>query len=171
MNAELIAVMLGGAVKYGVSCSGNKENKLSRVELAGLMKGMSDIEMDLAMAKYGNDDVAKLKVYKHVYRVVLDRAIKNGWSCKIGGIFETLVSLAVSEVMGDNLCIKCNGTGLKSVVRPCPCCKGTGYHALSGRKMANQLGIDEKAWRSNWKDRYSEILAYVISLDVVAFHH
>jgi len=67
-----------------------------------------------------------------------------------------LVRLALYELIRDNLCHTCNGTG-SAEYRKCHRCKGAGRKTLPYSYRYDFLGISEEAWKT-WSTRYSMIL-------------
>ena len=162
-SVELIGKLMAGAV--GVNfVRGTAGALLSKAELAGLLAGLSQAEMDLALAKYGCDELAHRRLLVHVQAYITAIALKEVWKPRSSELFGSLAVLVISEVVGENICPHCHGTGLVKV-RVCHVCNGTRHKAMSGRSIAQVLGLSNTQWLRDWKARYDMVYDYVYGLD------
>lgn len=164
MNAEIIAKMLTSAVRMG-GVGSTANDKLTKSELAGLLAGLSSVQFDFALAKYGDDDDAKRALLNHITTHTVQTAIKNKWQPRDSRVLQGMARVAVFEVFKDCQCTKCNGTGF-DMTRACKCCNGTGKKSMSKRSIARELGINEKTYREIWASRYAVIYEYVAGIDL-----
>ncbi|MGR9087311.1 MAG: hypothetical protein ACU841_09590, partial [Gammaproteobacteria bacterium] len=68
-------------------------------------------------------------------------AIRESWKVVRGRpTICNMARLAVKEVVGDNRCGRCKGRGIL-LARVCGQCNGSGYQRLSGRRIADEIGI------------------------------
>lgn len=165
-SVETLALLCGGVVRFGsVRGAAAGEGQLSRSELAGLMAGLNREQMLFAMAKYCGDEQSLRELWAHVYSYAAGLAGKQGWKIIKGKpIVSEMSRMAVYEVVSPGRCVKCRGTGLL-VNRACTSCSGTGFKRVSGRKLADCAGVDERQWRTCWKDRYELIVKYMQGLE------
>jgi hypothetical protein len=161
---EIIGVMVGGSgmVMSSGSFSGDR---LSRGEFAGLLRGLSPIAMNLALAKYAADKDAERMLIAQ-YRVeVMGDAIKQGWQIIKGKpTICNLAQYAVYEVISPNRCGKCKGRCFVGN-KVCMTCGGTGYRTISGRMIADALGVSEPSYRRHWKQRFELAVSRVQDID------
>ena len=162
-SVEVIGKLMGSVASVN-SVRGTANALLSKAELAGLMSGLSSAEMDLAIAKYGCDDGAKRRLLVHVQAYVTELAVKEGWKPRSRELLGTIALLVVSEVLSENLCPNCHGTGLVKV-KVCNVCNGTRHKPISGRKIAEQIGVSNTQWLRDWKPRYERVFDYVHRCD------
>lgn len=163
-SAEVIGKMFPTAMSFG-SVRGTTCAALSKAELAGMLAKLTPHEMNLALAKYGCDEIAKLRLLRNVQAYTTSLALKECWKPRTVELLATMASLAVNEVLSGNVCDKCHGTGLIGIIRVCKCCDGTGHFRVSGRKMADMIGVCEKQWRTLWKYRYNAVFEYVQQME------
>lgn len=167
-SAEMIVALLcAGSTRYhsvgGVG--GWLGGRLSRPELAGLMAGMNEVQTHLALAKYALDEDSERALIASVRVWAAGLAIQQGWDIVRGRpTVANMSALAVFDVVRPNRCCRCQGRGLVDN-RVCSCCSGTGYKALSGRKMAEAIGVDQSNYCRIWKGRYQMILNHVQNID------
>lgn len=163
-SVELIGKLMAGAVNVH-STRGSAGFVLSKSELAGCLSGLSDAEMNLAIAKYGCGDLEKGRLLVHVQAYVTELALKEGWKPRNRELMANIAIMAVNEVIGENICQHCHGVGLVNKIYVCKVCDGTRHKALSGRAMAKVLNISNTLWLRDWKNRYDRVFDYVQGLD------
>ena len=164
-NAEMIGLLCAGSVKYHEIRGGGAGGALSRAELAGKLSGLSTPAMHLALAKYGCDVDSERKLLAHIRVWAAGVAIRESWKIVRGR--PTLLNMcviSVFEVIRPNRCVKCSGRGQVSF-KVCPVCEGIGFKKLSGRNMAEAIGVDKNEYISKWRPRYEQIYAYVNKLE------
>lgn len=165
-KAALVAKLTANAVKLNKSPT-TSPSLLTKSELAGELAGLSEPEMDLAMAKYGKDELSKQRLLNHVQGYVLNK----DWKAQSNDLLNAIAVLAVNEVLTENLCPNCNGTGsvisrrFKLLTVVCKTCNGTRHKPKSGREMAKLLGVSNTQWINTWKNRYDFVLEYVCKLN------
>jgi hypothetical protein len=164
-GVETLALLCGGVARFGSVRGAAAEGQLSRSELAGLLAGLSREQMLFALAKYCGDEKSLRELWAHVYSYAAGLAGRQKWKIVRGKpIVSEMSRMAVYEVVSPGRCSKCRGTGLL-VNRACTSCSGTGFVRVSGRKLAECAGVDERRWRECWKDRYEQIVKYVQGID------
>jgi len=166
-SIEVIGLLCAGTTRYHEpGCSSRASgNDLTRAELAGLLAGLSTAQMALALAKYGDDVDSERALIAHVRVWAAGVAVRNGWQVVKGRpTITNMAALAVFDVVRPNRCSHCHGTEMVGH-RVCRVCSGTGYKPLSGRRIAEAIGVDECNYRRTWKARYESIMAYVQSID------
>jgi len=165
-NCESLALLSAGCVKYhpGLSASTNT-GKMSKLELAGLLKGLDTAAMLLALAKYLGDQDAERSLVSTVRVWAAGLANSQGWVWIKGKpVICNMSALAVFEVVRPNVCSCCLGNRY-TLGRPCVVCDGTGVKRLSERDIAEAIGLSRSVFRSQWKGRYADCLSYVIDID------
>lgn len=169
-SVEIIGLLCAGSVKYHQALgSGKAAGVLSRSELAGLLAGLSDSGMHLALAKYAGDLDCERKLIAHVRTWAAGVAFAEGWEVVRGRpTVVNLCALAVFEVVRPNVCPTCQGSGWtrsRSSVVLCKGCNGAAFRALSGREVAAAVGLANSTFCDTWRGRYDKILSFVQDLD------
>jgi hypothetical protein len=73
---------------------------------------------------------------------------------------KNLASLAINELLSNDICQKCGGTGyIQGKLHIA--CHGTGKRKRPDVYNANQCGIGEDAWRKTWRHRYQLVRGMV----------
>lgn len=164
-SVEIIGLLCAGSTRYHEYGGGSGVDRLTRSELAGLLAGLNEAAMNLALAKYALDLEAERCLIAHVRVWAAGVAVRERWQIVKGRPTVVNISaLAVFESVRPNRCCRCSGRGFVAN-RLCPVCTGSGYKALSGRKIADVIGVDECCFRRQWKQRYADVMAYVQGLD------
>jgi hypothetical protein len=165
-SVEIIALLCAGSTAYhGLPGGGSTGDRLSRLEIAGLLSGLNKAAMNLALAKYALDLDAERGLIAHVRGYAAGLAVKEGWHIVKGRpVLCNMAALAVFEAVRPNRCVRCSGRGVLGH-RVCIRCNGSGYKALSGRKIAEGIGVDEAAYRRSWREKYEHCFGYIQSLD------
>jgi hypothetical protein len=172
MGIERLAAMFGGCGSYSPRVGLSGGDSLTRAEIAGLMAGLGDVERDYVYAVFG-DEKAEQRLAAFVRRWVRARAEFCRWKDAPPERLDNVAVLVVIELVRPRVCPKCEGTGLvKRIVlghpwdmKPCASasCDG-GVVRLSGRQIADAIGIDESNYRRVWKVRYCEAYGVVNSI-------
>ena len=164
MSLEVLALLTAGSVNPasvgGKSCRGDS---LSKSEIAGLLAGLSDIEMAYAMAKFAGDDSAVSTVLIMTRKQAITFAVRSGWKVRPSQL-KALADIATHEALSPCKCKRCGGIGFR-LNKACIPCNGTGLGHESSRSMANAIGVDEAAYRRNWREKLSIVLAYLYDLE------
>ena len=165
-TVEVIGLMCAGSVRYHEALGGGGcPGQLSRAELAGLLSGLSCTAMNLALAKYAGDLDAERSLIAQVRVWAAGMAIREHWAIVRGRpTVVNMAALSVFEVVRPNRCPQCQGRGVENV-RICSCCDGTGYKALSGRVVADAIGVAETSYRDVWRGRYEQCIRHVQDID------
>lgn len=165
-NIETLKLLCAGSTRYHAGLrSTPSSDLLSRVEVAGLLAGLSSREMALAYAKHAGDLASERKLWSYVYEWAVGVAMREEWKIMRGRPTVANMSyLAVFEIVRPNRCSKCSGRGVDKV-RVCGCCNGSGIRPLSGRTIASAIGIDQSNYCRIWAMRYQSVLEYVRDID------
>lgn len=164
-SVEIIGLLCAGSTRYHDSGGGCCVDRLTRSELAGLLSGLNQAAMNFALAKYALDLEAERFLIAHIRVWAAGVAVHNHWEIVKGRpTLLNMSALAVFESVRPNRCCRCYGRGFVAH-RLCPVCSGSGYKALSGRKIADAIEVDECSFRRVWKQRYADVMSYVQSLD------
>lgn len=166
-SIEILAMLCAGSTRYhavgGRSFGGDR---LSGVELAGLLSGLGDCEINFVLAKYMGDMKSEQLLIKHVLDWLLAVAWNEHWKIIQGrSCLMNMAELAVFEVVRPNRCDKCGGGGYSVLFKLCKQCQGSGYARMSGRSIAEAIGIDEGNYRRVWKDRFNRCVSFVQVID------
>lgn len=165
-SMETLALLCAGSTRYheGLGC-GAASGQLSRSEIAGLLSGLSNNAMNLALAKYAGDLSSERKLWSCVYLHAVDMALAESWKIQRGRpTVANMAYLAVFEVVRPNRCNKCKGTGFVRI-KQCGCCAGSGYKLISGNAIAEAIFIDKSNYSRTWESRYVGVLNYVQAID------
>ena len=167
-SVEVIGLLCAGSTRYHHDgCGSSAENRLTRAELAGLLSGLGSVAMNLAFAKYAGDLESERMLIAQVRVWAAGVAVKESWHIVKGRpTLSNMAALAVFESVRPNRCGRCAGRGVVSG-RCCSVCNGTGYKALSGRKLADMLEVDQCSYRRIWNSRYEFCLKYIQHIDYI----
>jgi hypothetical protein len=166
MSLERFAVLFSGCgSSYKPGCRSTAGGALSRVEFAGLLAGLTEIEQNYFYAFFG-DDLARVNLSWELYQRVLSIARREEWRGDehyVVNIIRTMIATALDEML-DGRCHACNGTGLSKRVKVCASCMGSGVARLTDYRVASIVGIDRANYSRRWKQRYDRI--FVIIQDI-----
>jgi hypothetical protein len=166
-NVEIIGLLCAGSVKYHELSGGGggAAGVLSRAELAGLLSGLSSEAMNFALAKYAGDLEAERSFISQLRVWAVGVANQEGWQIVRGRpTVVNMCALAAFEVVRPNRCQRCHGRGV-DVSKPCVVCNGSTFRPLSGRFIADAVGVSETDFRRLWKGRYERIYGRVHNID------
>jgi hypothetical protein len=165
-SVEIIALLCAGSTAYhGLPGGGSTGDRLSRLEIAGLLSGLNKAAMNLALAKYALDLDAERGLIAHVRCYAAGLAVKEKWHIVKGRpVLCNMAALAVFEAVRPNRCVRCSGRGMLGH-RVCISCNGTGYKALSGRQVAEGIGVDEQSFRRVWRARFDGLYSYLHGIE------
>lgn len=164
-SVEIIGLLCAGSTRYHRAGCSFHGNRLARAELAGLLAGLTAVQMNLTLAKYAGDTDAERLLVAQVRVWAAGLAIRSDWRTVRGRpTICNMSAVAVFDVVRPNRCLRCGGTGTIGC-RVCARCNSTGYNGLSGRLIAEAMGVDESCYRRHWRVRYESVLAYVQGLD------
>ena len=120
-------------------------------------------DTDKAFLPDDQEAIRRVGIMNRVMWVEAGRlARKHKWKPRDVKTLVRLAEVALAESLGDPRCKCCNGTGevkKGAVVVACRRCDGSGNRSITGRAYADMIGIDEKAWRNSWADRYGYLQA------------
>ncbi len=139
MRVELIAVMVGGGAVNFNAVRGTSTSVLSRAELAGMLAGLAEHEMNYALAAYARIDSAKQKFSFHLYAKTAQFCVEEGWHPRTPDFLRKIAMLVVEELVDNK--------------------------KMTGCYKAEELGISETQWRKVWRARYAKICNYVNEMD------
>lgn len=165
-SVEIIGLLCAGSTRYhNHGGRSGASDQLSRSELAGLLSGLDRTAMNLALAKYAGDLGAERMLIANIRVWAAGIAVRESWKIVKGRpCVANMAALAVFDVVRHNRCCRCSGRGVMSN-RVCTGCNGSGYRPLTGRKLAEAIGIDEATYRKQWRVRYEYCLDYVQNID------
>jgi hypothetical protein len=164
-SVEIIGLLCAGSVRYHPARGRSAGEALSRAELAGLLSGLTGPQMHLAMARYAGDESSERKLIAHVRVWAAGIAIREDWKIVRGRpLVCNMAALAVLEVVRPNRCRRCQGRG-SLISRICCSCGGSGYYRLSGRRIADAIGVDHANYIRSWCGRYERAVRYVQGID------
>ncbi len=176
MSEELFSMMSAKSVNYGGSGGGGIPTLTAQDIAAALGMGrLSRLSANMALYKACDDvhvlPVLQLEINALVARLYYDFKWKSPFEDQVDTalFFQSMGKLALNEVVGIRHSV-CNGTGIKGK-DVCSGCAGTGYKALSGRKMAANLGLDESVFRRTWLKRFDEIVRHLYAAYWEAVYH
>ena len=164
MSLERLAVMFGGCGSYQSGARSTAGELLSRVELAGVMSGLTDAERDYVYAFFG-DEASVARFARHVEQFAAVLADRDNWRA-FAEMPLLLSSTAVRELL-NNRCSACNGTGTKKL-KSCAKCGGVGQVRLSSRSIAAVIGIDQSNYVRTWRGRYDRIFVHAQDIQCAA---
>lgn len=168
--SELLALLTAKSVNFeGGQGSGDITPQL----VAAACKDLPRPIFLYALLKYCQDDSVKKELYEHARGRALAWVDSGKWRLapsESKSVAVRLVLLALRQAVVPRLCKRCNGFGYLVVKdeRPfCQLCKATGAgRPLSGRMLAEVLGVSHKRVRTFWSRRYTEIEAGYINFDI-----
>jgi hypothetical protein len=165
-SLETLSLLCPSICSYSsASSQSTSADRLTRPELSAVLSGLMRHEVSYALAKYCLDDDSLSSVVSHVQVVAGSYAVKGQWEIVRGRpLVYTMSKLAVYEFVSPCRCVKCNGRGA-IVNKVCKSCQGSGYVKLSGRRLAESMGVTQAQWVRQWKSRYGEIINYVQDID------
>ncbi len=164
MSIEALSLLTAGSVNpAAVSGRPGGGDSLTKSEIAGLLSGLTQTEMAFAQAKFMGDEQA-VRCVLIITRTQAEKlSVRSRWKVRPSQVI-TLADVATHEVISPCRCAKCNGVGYR-VNRACLACGGTGYGHESVRSMASAIGVDESAFRRNWKDKLSSVLSLLYDIE------
>ena len=169
MSIEILALLTAGCVNpmaVGGRASGN--DRLSKSEIAGLLAGLTNIEMAFAQAKFMGDEQSALCLVILTRQQTQALSVRAKWKVRPYQVI-ALADIATQSALSSCKCRRCGGVGHK-LNKACLSCNGTGLGHESARAMADAIGVDEAAYRRNWKDKLSLVLAELYDLEASIRH-
>ena len=166
-GVEGLALLTAGSTRYhdSVGRSAGSAGKLCRSELAGLLSGLGSTAVNMALAKYMGDVDAERILIEQVKMWAYGVAAREHWRIVAGRpCVSNMSALAVFDVVRPNWCGLCGGGGYVGI-RYCKRCRGDGFERISGRVIANAIGIDECNYRRVWRGRYAIVFGFVQDID------
>jgi hypothetical protein len=161
MGLDRLGLMFAGCGSYRPEARATGVEALGRVEVAALMAGMREHEVDYVYAFMG-DAGGELRLVWYVEAQVLRLARSEEWRAFDAGKVGLMARLAVQENLR-NICQHCHGTGQRRF-KVCVHCHGGGRARLSGRSIAERIGVDQSNFVRVWRRRYDCV--YVLVQDV-----
>jgi hypothetical protein len=166
MSLERFAVLFGGCGSYRPEARSTAGGALSRVELAGLLAGLSEIEQNYFYAFFG-DEVCRRILDLQIYEQARTLAIREEWRGDGEGmarVIQLMARTALNELL-DNRCHACHGTCVTKRMKVCPSCMGSGVARLTDYRVAAIVGIDRGNYSRRWKQRYDRIFVMIQDIE------
>ena len=134
---------------------------ITGVDVAGAMSfaHMTDLEYELARAKYALDPSARDNVKKYVAEACC--AKWGGLKVDIGALSE----IVVDEHIDSSLCKSCNGAGTNKQHTECKQCAGSGMRKRSESSNARRVGVSRQHWSRVWRQRLDSIAQMLVDAD------
>jgi hypothetical protein len=165
-SPELLSLLCAGTCRYHPALGeGSAVGQLGRLEIAGLLRGLSTEAMNLALAKYCADLEAERMLIAQVRVWAVGLALKESWPVLRGKpVITNMAAFACLETVRPNRCGTCKGTGFKGA-RICPACNGVGVAKLPDMAIASACGLEKSVYSRRWRSRYEVIYRHVADLD------
>lgn len=138
---------------------------LTAQDVAGAL-GMADISREAylyGLLKYTEDKTVIHELDKLTQQAVILFALKQGWKEPFPGdkkrslfFFLQLGRLVINELVGENLCGTCDGTGVyrhKKLTRKCSC--DNGRRPMRKAEQAKFCSVHYNTWNTKWLERYN----------------
>ncbi|WP_163836927.1 hypothetical protein [Spartinivicinus ruber] len=146
MSANLMALMAAKGINYNAMGGGDKGiPEITSNMVAGACAGMEDIPYLLIRVKYSNDHT----VINELTKLVSERFNYQSDEGK------QVMKAAIYEVVSDNICKFCNGTGVTRRGK-CKSCAATGHKYPTVKEIADLTGIPQTTFYRKWKKVYQE---------------
>ena len=157
--AELLAMLTARGCDLKGSHGGIPTN--TAMDVAALLAGCSDFQVQLMRAKYCGESRHMLWAMWFGRLMKKYRPAENGWPV---GRVETLSRITLDEFVLPNVCPWCKGVGQVEVDQKmivCDGCGGTGIAYVSDRSVARRLDLTKTNSKlpSVWSDRLNECRA------------
>ncbi|MCX4027917.1 hypothetical protein H0A36_28520 [Endozoicomonas sp. SM1973] len=169
VNANVMALLAHGSINYEGVPGGTPQ--LTAEDVAGAL-GMGSLPREaylLGLLKYAEDKTVLHELDRLVQEYVIGVGVKEGWrepwpkeKKRSLMFFKQFARLMINEIVDENICKSCNGTGIFShskLIRKCNCTNGK--KALSKLKQAKFCNINHQAWNERWYERYSHCLKQI----------
>lgn len=176
MTTNLMAMMTAKGLNYEKAGKGIVGGipTLTAQDVAGAL-GMADISREAylyGLLKYTEDKKVIHELDKLTQHAVILFALKQGWREPFPDdkkrslfFFLQMGRLVINELVEENRCNTCSGTGVvASKRRKCTC--DNGKKPMSFLKQSKFCGMPYKTWYTNWKDRYKECVKEFQKWDV-----
>ncbi|WP_163833358.1 hypothetical protein [Spartinivicinus ruber] len=169
VNANVMALLAHGSINYEGVPGGTPQ--LTAEDVAGAL-GMGNLPREaylLGLLKYAGDKTVLHELDTLVQKYVIGVGVKEKWrepwpndKKRSLMFFKQFARLMINEIVFENLCDVCKGTGIdkrSNKFRKCNC--NDGRRPLTKIKQAEFCGIFEKCWRERWYTRYEVCLKQV----------
>lgn len=144
MSANLMALMAAKGINYNAMGGGDKGIPQVTSDLvAGACAGLENIPYLLIRIKYSNDHT----VMADLIELVSQRFNYKSKEAK------QVMKAAIYEVVSDNICQFCNGTGVNRRSK-CKSCVATGHKYPTVKEIADLTGIPQTTFYRKWKKVY-----------------
>lgn len=166
MGVEVIALLCAGSVRYHEPLGkGGAAGQLTRAEIAGLLSGLSSEAVNFALAKYAGDLPAERMFIAQLRVWAADLVRIENWQIVRGRpTVCNMCALAAFEVVRPNRCPRCQGRGIDKA-KVCGVCNGSTFKPLSGRFIADAIGVCQSEFSKHWRSRYERIVRHVQDID------
>jgi hypothetical protein len=173
MTSPAILARLNPAnVRFDTGKGGIAELTQTDIAAALAMSNLPDGAYYFARAKFCGDASMVSLVEAALWGAVVSHSINQGWqvSEKTPTYLRKMAILGCAEILSHGKCRKCKGRGNiqgrgthispTDKIYECPSCDGSGIgREISGRARARFFGMDERAYRDRWHDRYRQMLS------------
>lgn len=128
----------------------------------------SKLQSSLLLAKYCDDLISCKTLVECVKLEVKTMAIN--WEID-HGLLIRLADTALYEIVNDNKCNHCKGTGFNKVMQVCQHCNGSGIKRLSERGKARLANIPNESFRRKFSVMYEGIYSMLLSREQSALRY
>ncbi|MBU2708773.1 hypothetical protein KCM76_22460 [Zooshikella marina] len=159
--------------KVGNGCLGGTPT-LTMQDVAGAL-GMADISREAylyGLLKYTDDKTVLHELDKLTQKAVILFALKQGWKEPFPNdkkrslfFFLQMGRLVINELVGENFCKACNGTGYINKAKAKKCSCKDGKKPMKKAEQARFCGVHYDTWRTNWFSRYVKCVEHFKAWD------
>ena len=153
-----------GTVNFeGVSGGIPTDKNIAHGELAGLCEN----SYTFGLAKYGDDEHAKKKLYEIFVDFAEKTARRNGWRVNKMATLHGAARIAIDMHLYPQLgyCRTCRGSKSSSPGVKCMTCDGTGKKSIKNTEIAIMLDVNESKVRSTWGSRIDKLYCVISDWD------
>jgi len=159
----VLARLAASTTNYGGGGGRGGVPVLSSLEVAALLKGLSQVQLNYALAKYCGDVESFKSVQIHLMCQAGGYAARNEWKTVKGKPrVMALGALAVIESVNPLLCFSCNSPSMLGK-KTCSC--DNPRTKLSQVDKFDYVGVCKKHWADVWRDRYDLLFDYCERMD------
>lgn len=158
MSIETLARLNPKTAKMDGVGGGNSD--LTTSDISACLSGADKTGCYALMVKVCGDRSVQKPLFYRIYNIVVTMATKHGWKSPRGADrLRSLTQLAVFELVNDEVCEICDGSGYDPFkpTTKCKACAGTGRPIITDQLRASALGISPSAWSQTWYRRLEKI--------------
>ena len=159
MKLDLLTILLPKSLDMGSIGSGKSHNSITPQEVSTILAyaDLSEVELNLLMSKYLEDDGARQDLIKYAesYIEIEDQSLAK-----------KIAHTAITELFIDTTCFFCNGTGnliFENSVDKCPHCHD-GIFVWSDFSRSEIMGLKKGVYMKIKKD-YRELITHLIDVE------